>query len=478
MNKNVKIILLIVIIGLLIRFSFIWTGPIKIWDETIYSNLGNSLSQNPFDYSLRNQGWSDVIRANGDQVYDWPKIGFRAPLLPYTLALLYLIKLDHFINAVSLILGAISIFGVYLLAKRLYGQKTAIYSAILFSLIPLHVLHSARILTDVPFTFFIIFAMFSFWKGFEENDKKNKLLFGLFLGLALLSRYTTLWFFPIFVIYLTIRNKSIKWIKDKYLWLSAAIFFLTISPLLIYSLIEYGNVAGAFIHGFKASTYWGGVQSALFFFPKWVSIFSACGIIALVGIIILIKNKDYLKKETYFLLIWLAYFLGMAMYMPHKEERLILAITPPLAILAGYALNKINKRAVTILVVLIMFLHITIWGVILHNQNYNLSSECFLDGMNVLKEIPNGTIIADFTSVAFYYTKKETLSYPWPLSVESVRAKVRDRDIESAYFLMTDRELPIWIEEYKILKEDADNSFEVIFSCQEDTIYTTIYKVQ
>ena len=38
------------------------------------------------------------------------------------------------------------------------------------------------------------------------------------------------------------------------------------------------NPFGAFIHGFKASAYWGGTQYWYFFFENWLKMFSIIGI--------------------------------------------------------------------------------------------------------------------------------------------------------------------------------------------------------
>jgi len=205
----------------------------------------------------------------------------------------------------------------------MFNKKVAFYSAILFSLIPLHIIYSAKILTGVLFTFFVLLTFISFWKGYEEKNKKHKILFGIFLALALLSRYTALWIMPIFFLYFLAKDKSLKFIKDKYLGYSILAFFGTLIPWFIYGIFEYNNPIGQFIHGAKASAYWGGFQSWNFFFIHWWNMFSIIGIIFIVALIYILCKKEFIKKEIYLLLIWFAFFLGMAIYMPHKEKRFI-----------------------------------------------------------------------------------------------------------------------------------------------------------
>ena len=94
-----------------------------------------------------------------------------------------------------------------------------------------------------------------YWLEIEKIDK----LVILVLIFSFLIRIA-------FLFYFLIRDKSLKFLKDKYLWYAIGIFFWTLVSWFIYSFKYYGNILGAFIHGFKAAGYWGGVQSWNFFF--------------------------------------------------------------------------------------------------------------------------------------------------------------------------------------------------------------------
>ena len=345
MNRTTKILIGLFILAFIVRFVFIFSTPLMILDEAVYADLGYDLSKNIFDYSFANNGWSDFVPGNEGR-YAWPNAGFRAPLLPYLLSILYFLKLNFLVILFIPLIGALSVVLIFTLGKKMFNEKIGIYSAIFLALIPLHVIYSAKILTGVLSTFFILLAFLSFWKGYEENNKKYKLLFGLFLALALLARYTTLWVIPIFLIYFLIRDKSLVFIKDKYLWGAIGIFFLTLVPWFIYGMFEYNNIFGAFIHGVKAAAYWGGVQPWYFFFSNgWI--FSIVGIIFVFSLVYILYKKEFIKKEVYLLLIWIFFFLGMAMIVPHKERRFILPIVPAVCLLSGFFINKIKKHKLT-----------------------------------------------------------------------------------------------------------------------------------
>tara|TARA_Y100000310_G_scaffold339655_1_gene432977 strand:+ start:4666 stop:6105 length:1440 start_codon:yes stop_codon:yes gene_type:complete len=478
MKKKTKILIILFILAFIIRSIFIFATPLKIWDETVYANLGYGLSNNPLDYSVENNGWSDFIPSS-EGPYGWPNMGFRAPLLPYLLSPFYLFNLDFLVNFFIVFIGSLSICLVYLLGEKMFNKKVAIYSAILFLLIPLHVTYSAKILTGVLFTFFVLLTFLSFWKGYEEGEKKYKVLFGVFLALTLLSRYTTLWLMPVFLLYFLVKDKSLRFLKDRYLWYSILAFFLTLIPWFIYGMFEYGTPIGAFIHGAKASAYWGGLQSWHFFFDYWWQMFSIIGIVFIFALLYLLYKKDFLKKEIYLLLIWFTFFLGMAIYMPHKESRFVLAIVPTIALISGYFIDKIKryKKLILIGIIIICSIHLIIHFENMYGNSYTDANKCFLEGNNFLENQENALIVTDESSIVYYYTKQETHFYPNPWSYESLRNLIENHYSEKNNFVFfigfsRDSSFP----KQKKIKEDLDKNLEKVFECSKDKGYSAVYK--
>jgi 4-amino-4-deoxy-L-arabinose transferase-like glycosyltransferase len=477
--KKNKWLIAIFVIALLIRIIFVFSSPVKIWDETVYANLGYDLSHNPLDYSVANNGWSDFIPSGGDDFYAWPKMGFRAPLLPYFLSLFYLFDLGFLVNFFNALIGALSVCLVYLLGKKMFNEKVALVSSILFLLIPLHITYSGKILTDVFFTFFILLTFFSFWRGYEESNKGHKVLFGIFLALALLSRYTALWIMPIFLIYFLVRDKSLKFLKDKYLWYSILAFFGTLIPWFIYGIFEYSNPLGAFIHGFKASGYWGGLQSWTFFFQYWWQMFSIIGFIFVVALIYILYKKEFFKKEIYLLLIWFVFFLGMAIYMPHKEDRFILAIVPTIALISGYFIDKMKKYKEFILVgvVIITLFSLSFQFYTTYNNSYTDTNKCFLESNKFLESAnKNSVIITDESPVVYYYTKLETRFYPNPWDYETLKSWINNDYLGKDVYIIFGDYIIKPDKEYQKIKDDLNNNLERVFICQRRNAFSYVYK--
>ncbi|MBI2629912.1 glycosyltransferase family 39 protein [Candidatus Pacearchaeota archaeon] len=474
--KKNKWIITIFAIALLVRVLFVFSMPIKLWDETVYLNLGYDLSQNPMDYSFSN-GWSDFIPSEGDDFYGWPKAGFRAPLLPYIISLFYFFNLDFFLNILLPFVGALSAVLVYILGKELFNYKVGILSSLFFVFIPLHAFYSGRVLTEVLLTFFILLTFISFWKGYEKENKKHKVLFGVFLALALLSRYTALWIIPIFPLYFLIRDKSVKFLKDKYLWCSILAFFLILIPWFIYGIFEYNNPIGAFVHGFKASAYWGGLQSWFFFFDVWWEMFSVIGFIFVVSLAYFLYNKDFLKKEVYLLLIWLMFFLGMAVYMPHKEDRFIIPIIPSLVILSAFFISKITQYKKIIVSAILVILIFSSVSNFYNNYNlyYNINTDCFEQAGLELKEIQgNFLIVSENPPLLRYYTKQESAYYPDVLNEKTIK-ELEYAAKKPVYFVFTKFNSGFETEKWQNLKKIMEERYNLVFECSEDKEVNWIY---
>lgn len=477
LEKIDKLIILLLLISFLTRIAFLFYPSLRGWDETVYLNLGYDLSNNPLVYSLINSGWNDFIPST-DIIYGWPNIGFRAPLLPYIISIFYYIGLDFLIELIIPIFATLSIFLVYVLGKKLFNKRVGFYSAVLFSLTPIHLYCSGKIWTDTLVVFFILLTFISFWEGYEKGNKKHKILFGLFFALSLLARYTTLWIGPIFLLYFIIRDKSLRFMSDKYLWYAIGIFFLTLIPLFIYSFIYYDNILGVFLHGFKASSYWGGVQSWNFFFVNSWQIFSIIGIVFVFSIFSIFSKKEFLKREIYLLLIWLLFFSIMVMSMPHKEERFILPIIPSLCIISGFFINRIKKYKNIIFSLICIILIISLGSFL--KKEYAMSQNkiniCFSMGNEFLASDSvdkNSLIITNQSPIVYYYTKKDNLLYPISWSIESFEEKM-----DSIY---PNKEIYLFFSIYDMdtesnIKKDLDNNYEKVFECSKDWGYSVVYK--
>jgi 4-amino-4-deoxy-L-arabinose transferase-like glycosyltransferase len=468
MKKEIKLLMIILIVAIALRILFIYSSPLRWWDETVYANIGYDLSKNPFDYSLINSSWGDYIPDGS-----WPHLGFRPPFLPYILSVIYFFKVGFLISLLMPLFGSLTALFVYFIGRKFYSEKTGLIAALFIALLPIHTFFSSRILNDVLATFLITLAFLFFWKGFEENKLKYKILFGIVMGLALLSRYTVLWIFPVFLAYFLLK-KSFKIFFDKGLLLSIASFFIVLLPWFIYGFFEYGNILGAFMHGLKSAFYWGGIQPWNFFFHYSWKIFSILGIIFIVAISYIFYKRDY-SKQNVLLLLWIFIFLTIASLMPHKEERFILPIIPAICLICGYLFSKIEKKYLYIFILLpIIFLSFSLFTSFFeyYNQGHNINNRCFIDSIDYLRNLKEPyLLISENPPIFYYYIKNENRFYP-ALTKEYLMSISSNKDI---YFIFTRLGSGLNSSDYYQLRE-IFNNFEQVYNCSLDPEVNIIYK--
>jgi len=473
MKSEYKTLLVLFTLALLTRVPFVFVSPLKIWDETVYANLGSDLSENPFNYSFAKK-WTDWVPG------DWPKAGFRPPLLPYTLSILYFLNLDFFVEFLMPIIGALSVIFVFIIAKKMFNEKIALYSSLFLTFLPLHVIYSGKILTGVFSTFFIILSVLCFWLGFEKKKNKYKLVFGVFLGLSVLARYTVLWIIPVFPLYLIIKNKNLLFLKDRFAWLAIGLFFLVLSPWFVYGNVEYGNPLGQFFHALRAASYWGGSQPWYFFFQHSLQMFSVVSIIFLMSLFFIVSNKKIRRNSAVlFLLLWFFIFFVSASLMSHKEDRFLLQLTPPLVILSAVFLDntKYKKHIITLVVLLLIF-QVCVHFIYLLKISYTQTNLCFLKATKFLESTPNDSvIITDEFPVIYYYIKRETHFYPNPFNLLNLRDLIDNYyNGRPTYILFTEYDMPLENPDNIAKKEVLDSNFNVIFRCPDGGLSSLVYE--
>jgi len=396
------------------------------------------------------------------------------------LSFFYRFNLDFLIKFFTPFIGAASSVVVYFLGKKIFNSKVGLYSALAFSLIPIHILWSFRISTGIYGIFFLLLSVLFFWKGFEEGDNSSKILFGVFLALSLLIRYTMMWIIPIFLFYFLFRDKNLKFLKDKYLWCSILAFFIVLVPWFIYAHTFYDNLLGPFIHGTIGSGFWGGVQSSLFYFGKFLNMFSIFGIIFVISILLIFKKKWYKDKRIFFFLSWFIFFFFVASLVPHKEERFLLPLVPAVAILSGFFLErferefsllKLNAKKIFVFLFIFLVCFVPIVFVI-SSQEITGTQICLKEGLDYISSLESNSLIySDASPIVYAYTDMKTRYYPSPWNNKSLERG------EENYILYTDYDKPLYVEENVLFREDLKDNFELVFSCDKDWGITEVYRI-
>jgi len=130
----------------------------------------------------------------------------HSPLFPLVTGLLYL--LTGSMEAASLIcyvlFGTLLLVPVYLLARRIYGVRTAIVTAFLLALLPAlaAVIPLWGTMTEPLYLLLVYSGLYAALRAWEEDGKLAYALAGAFFGLAYLTRPEGVGYFVVFLLFL------------------------------------------------------------------------------------------------------------------------------------------------------------------------------------------------------------------------------------------------------------------------------------
>ena len=311
--KKYANLIILLLAALLSRIIFIDKYKVIIWDAAVY---------------LMNAKWFA-----GEQVF-WEVL--RAPLFPFMLSFFVRIGIESFLffKIVSILISVVSIMVAYFVAREFFGEKAGLLSGFILICVPLHLLWSVAIYTEILSSIFILAALFFTWKGL----KNEKMLYvaAFICGLATLTRYPVGVIFPAILLFLLLQKKlNVK--KFAFMFL---VFMLTVSPWLIYNQVNFADP----LHSVKEGIRWQGpvpepVYYYIFELPPALS-FSV--LVIAFGFIVSIKN--YKQPKFQLLLLFLIVFFIAMSALSHKEIRYFLPAIPVLVVFASYFAEKISWK--------------------------------------------------------------------------------------------------------------------------------------
>ncbi len=189
----------------------------------------------------------------------------RPPLLPFAYALgLALWNNDFAAQIVQGVLSALVVPFGFLFARRAFGEPTAYFTAVLFAFTPYLVGVSHDLLTDAPAVVLMLAAM---WLG-ELPGTRSALAAGLASGLAVLTRFTSLFVLPYFALSTIVARRGIA--RLACVGVAAGV---TILPYLVWVRARFESPFYTFEHARRITTEWTAPVPAAFYFEALAAIF-------------------------------------------------------------------------------------------------------------------------------------------------------------------------------------------------------------
>ncbi len=277
-------------------------------------------------------GQAAAIARHPDLVQLFPVFRAHPLLFQFILSLVFSAGIsDYAARLAGVLFGLGSVFLVYLLGERMYGQRAGFFAALILALMPYHIIGSRQALLDGPMTFFSLLAMLFIVRYAQEAARGWLYAAGAALGLAVLAKETAVLFWAsVFVFFGLVPEIRLR-LRDV---AGASLVFAAVvlpyplsilaaggggsenaSPYLIWQLFRPPNHAP----DFYLSTV-----------PHEIGLVVL--LCALLGLLLLFRRRSW--RET-LLLAWIAIPLGFFQLWPTKGFLYLLPLAPPVALLAG-----------------------------------------------------------------------------------------------------------------------------------------------
>ncbi len=168
----------------------------------------------------------------------WARLSFHDhPPLTFAVQFLFFKLLGQNIIALRLpfvLAGIGSVWLLYFIGRELFDKSVGIIASLLMAVSSYHVWVSRTGLQESLVIFFSLLTLFLLLHSFKDNRHWT---WGIALGLAMLTKYTTFILMPAFIFYLAIFKREI--LKNKKFWLAIILALVIFSPVILYNIKLY-----------------------------------------------------------------------------------------------------------------------------------------------------------------------------------------------------------------------------------------------
>ena len=291
-----------------------------------------------------------------DEVYYWtyalypdwshfdhpPMVGWVIQL--FSLNLLF--DSEFFIRLASVVLMTADTYIIFRIGKDLKDARTGLYAALLYTAsIYAFVITGIFIMPDTPLRLFWLLAIWSAVRFLSLSKGRFIILFGLFAGLAMLSKYSGAFLWAGMILYILIFSR--KQLKNPHLYLALLISAFCCIPILYWNL-QYNFISFSF-HGERVAggtinfSTLGTELAGEFFYNNPVNF-----VLAIIAIIAAFKKKLNIEKSAQRLILCIALpliltFLFFSLFRPTLPHWNAPAYVLLILLSAAYLSDKQNN---------------------------------------------------------------------------------------------------------------------------------------
>jgi len=138
----------------------------------------------------------------------------------------------------SALFGIAAVYLVYCIGRRLYNEWVGFFSALALAVSTNHVYISRSGMQESQTIFFILLSLFLFLRS--RDDERYLIPTGAALGLSFLTKYTTFFLVPAFLLYLIFFKRS--YFRSWKLYAGVGLSIIIFSPVILYNYLLYRAV--------------------------------------------------------------------------------------------------------------------------------------------------------------------------------------------------------------------------------------------
>ena len=221
-NKQIKILLALVIAGFLFRLLLIKFRFVPAFDEINYLKLGISGGMN---------GLGEIFHP------------YWTPLLPGLISITSMIFDDYIFagRLVTIIAGSFVVIPVYMLAKDMFNETIGFVAACFICFYPPIAYQSTQVLTEPVTMLMATFAIYYGMKLLEHYSLRYAILAGVLTGLLYLNHPKSLGFFCVIVTWIVLKIAFKTRLKKLVIGVSFVLAFIVVAlPYVLYLKMETG----------------------------------------------------------------------------------------------------------------------------------------------------------------------------------------------------------------------------------------------
>lgn len=189
-------------------------------------------------------------------------------IYPFIVALLYGVfgQHDFLGRIVSLIFSLLTVYGLYLLVRRYINEETALWSALIYAILPLNIFYGRAFMPEATMLMCSVYSIYFFSRWLDEEKAKYFLFTLIFTTSAILIKLPAM-YLGLPMLYLAFQKYRFRLFKDYRIYMLVVLIFL---PVVLW----YHHAHQLFLNGGSSFGIWTYGQDkwgtfTLLFDPAW-----------------------------------------------------------------------------------------------------------------------------------------------------------------------------------------------------------------